>query len=64
VWLDRAFEFVQIYTGDTVANPTRRRQSLAVEPVTCAPNAFNSGHGLRVLRPGDSLEGRWGIATA
>jgi aldose 1-epimerase len=61
LWLDDAFGYVMVFTGDTLA-PDRRRRGLAVEPMTCAPDAFNSGDGLRVLRPGESLAGRWGIA--
>ena len=61
VWLDRSFGFVQIYTGDTLADRSRRRQGIAVEPTTCAPNAFNSGDGLTVLPPGGSFEARWGV---
>jgi aldose 1-epimerase len=62
VWLDRSFGFVQIYTGDTLPDRSRRRLGIAVEPTTCAPNAFNSGDGLTVLAPGASFEGRWGVA--
>ena len=50
-----------VFTGDTLA-PESRRRALAVEPMTCAPDAFNTGEGLRVLEPGESVSGRWGIA--
>jgi aldose 1-epimerase len=62
VWLDRSFDFVQVFTGDTLPDATRRRRGVAVEPMTCAPNAFNSGDGLRTLAPGESFEGRWGVS--
>jgi aldose 1-epimerase len=62
VWQDRSFDFVQVYTGDTLPDRVRRRHGVAVEPMSCAPNAFNSGDGLRVLAPGEAFEGRWGIA--
>ncbi len=61
LWMDEAFGFVMVFTGDTLPAGERRR-GLAVEPMTCAPDAFNSGDGLRVLRPGESMTGRWGIA--
>ena len=64
VWLDRAFDFVQLFTGDTLPDIARRRRSVAIEPMTCAPNAFNSGDGLRVLHADESLRGRWGIALS
>jgi aldose 1-epimerase len=64
VWQDRAFEFVQVFTGDTLADRARRRHGVAVEPMSCAPNAFNSGDGVRVLAPEESFEGRWGVAVS
>jgi aldose 1-epimerase len=58
--MDGLWGFVMVFTGDTLA-PERRRRGLAVEPMTCAPDAFNSGDGLLTIRPGGSVEGRWGI---
>jgi aldose 1-epimerase len=51
-----------VLSGDTLA-PDRRRRGLAIEPMTCAPDAFNSGEGLIVLAPGESLIERWGISV-
>ena len=59
LWVDEAYAFVELYTGDTLA-PERRRRGLGCEPMTCAPNAFRSGDGLRVLEPGERLVARWG----
>ena len=63
VWMDAAFSHVQVYTGDEDPDPDRRRRSVAVEPMTCAPDAFNSGHGLLVLESGQEFSGRCGIAV-
>lgn len=60
VWMDRAFPYVMVFTGDTLS-PDRRRRGLAIEPMTCAPDAFRNGHGLQVLQPGQSTSCRWGI---
>ncbi len=60
LWLDRHYPFLQIYTGDTLA-PERRRRGLAVEPMSCASNAFQSGDGLVRLAPGESWTARWGV---
>ncbi len=60
LWMDEAFGHLMVFTGDTLA-PERRRRGLAVEPMTCAPDAFNSGDGLRVLSAGEGLTARWGI---
>jgi aldose 1-epimerase len=61
MWLDALWSHIMVFTGDTLA-PERRRRGLAVEPMTCAPDAFNTGEGLRVLGPGESVSGSWGIA--
>jgi aldose 1-epimerase len=51
-----------LFTGDSLPDASRRRGGLGVEPMTCAPNAFASGDGLRVLEPGESFSAAWGIA--
>ncbi len=60
VWVDESFGWLQVYTGDTLDGDHRRR-SVAVEPMTCPPNAFNSGTGLVTLLPGELWSGTWGI---
>jgi aldose 1-epimerase len=62
LWMDGLFAYVMVFSGDTLA-PDRRRRAVAVEPMTCAPDAFNSGEGLMVLAPGESVSGRWGISV-
>ena len=62
---DDSYSFVmpdRVFTGDTL-EPERRRRGLAVEPMTCPPNAFRTGEGLIVLEPGGSFTGAWGITT-
>jgi len=63
VWMDAAYGYVMAYTGDTLPDEARRRRSLGVEPMTCAPNAFQTGDGLRVLEPGEQAVSAWGIET-
>ena len=50
-----------LFTGDTLGDVGRRRQGLAVEPMTCAPNAFRTGDGLRIIEPGEAFRASWGI---
>ena len=59
VWQDEHFPFAMVFTGDTL--PARRRGGVAVEPMTCPPDAFNSGEGLIRLAPGEAFTGSWGI---
>lgn len=61
LWMDGAFGFVMVFTGDTLP-PEHRRRGVAVEPMSCAADAFNSGAGLVALRPGGRFTGSWGIA--
>ena len=61
LWLGEGYDFLQLYTGDKAPEVERRRSGLAVEPMTCAPDAFNSGDGLIVLEPGASHTALWGI---
>jgi galactose mutarotase-like enzyme len=62
VWADEAFGYLQVYTGDTLEPASRRRQAIAIEPMTCPPNAFASGVDVIRLEPGASWSGAWGIA--
>lgn len=62
LWAGSSVAYVMVFTGDTL-DPARRRRGLAVEPMTCAPNAFQSGDGLRVLRPGETAVCEWGITV-
>ncbi len=59
LWLDESYSYVMVFTGDL---PDVGRRGLAVEPMTCAPNAFRSGDGLIRLEPGESFTSTWGIA--
>lgn len=59
--LDEAFGFVQVYSGNNLPDPTTRRRGLAIEPMTCPANAFNSGEGLIVLQPGERFAATWSV---
>lgn len=59
IWVDASYSFLEMFTADGLA-PERRRRGLGVEPMTCAPNAFNSGEGLQILDPGQSTSATWG----
>lgn len=62
LWVDEAYPFVEIYTGDTLA-PDRRRRGLGAEPMTGAPNALQSGDGLVRLEPGETFAASWGVTV-
>ena len=57
---DAACPWVQVHTADTNV-PETNRIGLAVEPMTCPPDAYNSGDDLIVLEPGASATARWSI---
>ena len=60
VWQDGAYSHLQLFTGDVLAEP-RRRRGLAVEPMTCPPDAFTTGESVIRLEPGESTTGTWGL---
>ncbi|HXD69553.1 MAG TPA: aldose 1-epimerase family protein [Gaiellales bacterium] len=62
LWADAAHPYLMVFSGDTLPDAERRR-SLAVEPMTCPPNALRTGEALIRLDPGESFTGRWGIAA-
>jgi aldose 1-epimerase len=63
--MDESFSWVQVFTGDAL--PANARASLAVEPMTAPPDAFNSGEDLVLLEPagspGDEHSSSWGISA-
>ncbi|HEX4109042.1 MAG TPA: aldose 1-epimerase family protein [Solirubrobacteraceae bacterium] len=63
LWIDEAFRCLMVFSGDTLP-PEERRRGLAVEPMTCPPNALQSGEDLVVLEPGETHTARWGIEVA
>ena len=48
------------FTGDPL-KPDRRRKAVAIEPMTCPPNAFVTGDDLLILEPGEAVTHTWGI---
>lgn len=59
LWGDETMLWVQVFTGGP-----NRDWSIAVEPMTCGPDAFNTGpthDGMRVLAPRATFVGTWGI---
>jgi aldose 1-epimerase len=59
LWADETMNWLQMFTGGPY-----RDWSLAVEPMTCGPDAFNEGpthDGMIVLAPGESYTGSWGV---
>jgi aldose 1-epimerase len=59
LWVDGSYPYLMVFTGDPLPDVDRR--ALAVEPMTCPPNAFRSGTDLVRLDPGQSFTGSWGI---
>jgi aldose 1-epimerase len=60
IWADEQFKWWQLFTSQTLPEP-RYRRAIAVEPMTCPPDAFHSGRDLITLKPGDTWAGSWGV---
>jgi aldose 1-epimerase len=59
LWFDETFRYLQVFTTDDLAGAA----AVAIEPMTCPADAFNSGSGLIVLEPGGMWKGSWGVAA-
>jgi aldose 1-epimerase len=57
--VDEGYRYLMLFTGDPL--PDVGRRSLAVEPMTCPPNAFRTGESLVRLEPGETHTARWGL---
>jgi aldose 1-epimerase len=62
LWVDEAYGYLMLFSGDPLPDVARR--SLAVEPMTCPPNAFRTGESLARLEPGSSFTSAWGITPS
>ncbi len=63
LWVDDSFRYLMVYTADQVARPERHRAAVAIEPMTCPPDAFRTGADLIELEPGESWQGTWGLGS-
>lgn len=61
LWVDENYTHLMIFTGDTLSDESRRRQGLAIEPMTGAADMLNNHDGLRTLEPGGTFEATWGV---
>lgn len=48
------YNYLQVFTPPS-------RASIAIEPMSCATNAFNSADGLTILKPGAFFKARYGV---
>lgn len=62
VWAEPEFRWVQVFTPAEF--PGKGARAVAIEPMTCPPDALNSGVDLTWLQPGGTWAGRWGISPA
>ncbi|GHJ50457.1 aldose 1-epimerase [Catellatospora sp. TT07R-123] len=62
LWADENFGWWQLYTSHTLTG-ARHRRSIAVEPMTCPPDALRSGRDLLTLAPGQLWAGTWGVVA-
>ena len=63
LWVDDSYRYLMVYTADQVARPERRRAAVAIEPMTCPPDAFRTGADLIELEPGEPWQGSWGLRS-
>jgi aldose 1-epimerase len=63
LWAGPGYGWLQVFTGDTLG-PGAQRRAVAIEPMTCPPNAFVTGTDLLAIEPGERTVHQWGIEAA
>jgi aldose 1-epimerase len=58
VWAEPDFRWVQVFTPDSFPGTG---SAIAIEPMTCPPDALNSGVDLITVAPGENWSAKWGI---
>ncbi|HKN99543.1 MAG TPA: aldose 1-epimerase family protein [Pseudonocardiaceae bacterium] len=58
LWAEPDFRWVQVFTPDSFPG---RGPVIAIEPMTCPPDALNSGVDLITVTPNEEWRGSWGI---
>lgn len=54
LWQNEPYKFLQVYTPP-------HRNSIAIEPMTCAVDSFNNELGLTILKPGEAISSICGL---
>jgi len=54
IFWDKSIDFLQIYTS-------KDKKSIAIEPMSCAQDAFNNHMGLKILKPGETKSNFFGV---
>ncbi len=60
LWADEHYPILELFTGDTLA-ADRRRNGLGTEPMTCPPNALQTGEHVVRLEPDQRISTTWGV---
>ena len=60
IWVDETYPIIELFTADTLA-PPRRRRGLGTEPMTCPPNALQTGDRVIRLEPDAAATSTWGV---
>ena len=59
--VDAGYTHLMVFTGDPL--PDVNRRAAAIEPMTCAPNAFQTGAGAIRLEPGETVSLMWALRS-
>jgi aldose 1-epimerase len=62
-WASEGYRWLQVFSGDSLG-PDRARRALAIEPMTCPPNAFVTGADVLTLEPGETVTHSWGLQAS
>jgi len=60
LWVGEGIDWLQLYSADGLPG-AHHRAGVAVEPMSCPPNAFATGEDVLRLEPGERIAHRWGL---
>jgi len=61
LWLDEEFAWIQMYTPRDFPREAGAGVAIAIEPMSAAPDALNSGRGLSTISIGGEWQASWGV---
>jgi aldose 1-epimerase len=62
LWADEQFGYVQVFITRRFPRGDELMTAVAIEPMTAPADAFNSGDGLRWVKPGECWSVSWAIS--
>jgi galactose mutarotase-like enzyme len=61
---DLPYKYLMVYSGDTLKDESKRRRQIALEPMTCPPNALKTQTDILEISPKQSVISSWKVTIS